>query len=275
MKRPWRSSWAGTLCLATIGVYVSVALLTALGWIATPWDHVVGASYQRPSGTSFDLWLGTDLFGRSVMHKVLHGARVALNIGLLSALISIPIGVVLGAIAGYFGGWVDDVVVGFYTAFTSIPSILLLIAIAFVLGKGMTTVYIAIGITSWVGLCRVIRGEFMKHKERDYVLAAQAIGVGHAGRIFRHILPNVMHQVLISFSLQFQYAIKSEVVLSYLGLGAQGQPSWGVMIDDAKQVISRGFWWELTGATVGMFFLLLALNVLSDVLRDAWDPKLI
>lgn len=262
------------VCLAIIGVYVGVALLTAMGWVATPWDRVVGGNYQAPSLAAPSLWFGTDIFGRSVFYKMIHGAQVALSIGFLSALISIPLGVTLGALAGYLGGWVDDVIVWFYTTFSSIPSILLLIAIAFVLGKGMTTVYIAIGITSWVGLCRVIRGEFMKHKEREYVLAAQSLGASTFSRIFKHILPNVFHQVIISFALQFQYAIKSEVVLSYLGLGAQGRPSWGLMIDDAKLVIGRGLWWELTAATLGMFFLLLALNVFSDSLRDALDPKL-
>jgi peptide/nickel transport system permease protein len=194
--------------------------------------------------------------------------------GVLVSLIAIPIGVTLGALAGYFGGWVDDVITWFYTTLSNIPPILLLLSMALMLGKGLWSINIALGCSAWIAMARLIRGEFMKHKEREYVLAAQALGVGTAARIFKHILPNVFHQVIISFALQFQYAIKSEVVLSYLGLGAQGQPSWGVMIDDAKQVIGRGFWWELSGATLAMFFLLLALNVFSDALRDALDPKL-
>jgi peptide/nickel transport system permease protein len=171
-------------------------------------------------------------------------------------LIAIPIGVVLGAAAGYFGGWVDEVIVWFYTTLSSIPSIMLLVAFTYVLGRGLFSVYIALGVTSWVSLARLIRGEFMKHKTREYVLAAEAIGAGHALRIFRHILPNVVHVVIINLSLQFQTAIKTEVILSYLGLGAQGQPSWGIMIDEAKQVLaSRGVWWELTAATLACYLL--------------------
>jgi ABC-type dipeptide/oligopeptide/nickel transport system permease subunit len=193
---------------------------------------------------------------------------------LISSLIATPVGVLLGATAGYFGGWVDDLIVWIITTVSSVPSILLLIAISYFMGKGIYAVYVSIGLTAWVGLARVMRGEFMKHKNRDYVLAAKSLGVGHTGRIFRHILPNVGHQVIISFSLQFQSAVKAEVILSYLGLGVQGQPSWGIMIDDAKLELSRGVWWQLGAAATAMFFLVLALNIFGDALRDALDPKL-
>jgi peptide/nickel transport system permease protein len=262
------------LCLAIVAFYAFIAALTQFGIIATPWDRVVGAPYQPPSSNSPELYLGTDIFGRSVLYKVLHGTRIAMNVGLISSLISIPIGVSLGALAGYFGKWVDDLVVWFYTTLSSIPNIMLLIAIAFVLGKGMTAIYVALGITAWVSLARVIRGEFIKHKSRDYVIAAESLGAGHLSRIFRHILPNVSHFVIINISIQFMSAIKSEVILSFLGLGVQGQPSWGVMIDDARLELSRGVWWQLAGATVAMFFIVLAFNVLGDALRDALDPKI-
>jgi peptide/nickel transport system permease protein len=183
-------------------------------------------------------------------------------------------GTLLGLLAGYFGGWIDDLIVWLYTTISSIPSIMLILAIAFVLGKGLTTVYIAIGATSWVTIARVIRGEFIKHKSRDYVTAASSIGATDFSRIFKHILPNVFHQVIISVSILFQSAIKSEVILSYLGLGVQGQPSWGLMIDDGKLELARGVWWQLSAATLFMFVLLLAFNIFGDSLRDALDPKL-
>ena len=151
---------------------------------------------------------------------------------------------------------------------------MLLISITLILGKGIFAVYIALGLTSWVTLCRLIRGEVMKHKEREYVQAAGAIGGGHFRKLFRHILPNVSHIIIINTSMQFQIAIKSEVILSYLGLGVQGEPSWGTMIDDAKLELVRGVWWQLAGATIAMFFILLAFNILGDALRDALDPKL-
>jgi peptide/nickel transport system permease protein len=261
-------------CLAMVAFYAIIAILSGIGWIASPWDRVVGTAYQPPTFDSIELLLGTDIFGRSVFYKVIQGTRIAMSVGLVSSLISIPVGVFLGAIAGYFGGWVDDLIVWFYTTLSSIPNIMLLIAITFVMGKGISSIYVALGITAWVSLARVIRGEFIKHKSRDYVVAAGSIGAGHASRIFRHILPNVSHFVIINLSIQFMSAIKAEVILSFLGLGVQGQPSWGVMIDDAKLELSRGVWWQLAGATVAMFFVVLAFNLLGDALRDALDPKI-
>jgi peptide/nickel transport system permease protein len=217
---------------------------------------------------------GTDIFGRSVLLKVIRGTQVAMSVGVAASIIAIPIGVLLGALAGYFGGWIDDFVTWLYTTFSSVPNIMLLISITLILGKGIVAVYIALGATSWVTLCRLIRGEVMKHKEREYVQAASAIGGGHFRKLFRHILPNVSHIIIINTSAQFQIAIKSEVILSYLGLGVQGEPSWGTMIDDAKLELVRGVWWQLAGATFAMFFILLAFNILSDALRDALDPKL-
>lgn len=262
------------ICLAIVFAYVCVALLCQIGWIASPWDRVVGGAYQAPSFQSIELVLGTDLFGRSVFYKVLHGTKIAISVGLMSSLLSIPVGVFMGAIAGYFGGWVDDIIVWFYTTISSIPNIMLLIAVTFVLGRGLFAMYVALGVTAWVGLARVMRGEFIKHKSRDYVIAAESLGAGHLSRIFKHILPNVSHFIIINLSIQFVSAIKSEVILSFLGLGVQGQPSWGVMIDDAKLELSRGVWWQLAGASMAMFFVVLALNLLGDSLRDALDPKL-
>lgn len=277
-KSLWIDAWerlrkekVAMTCLIIVLFYSLVALLSAFGLIASDWGAEVGPSYAAPSA---DYILGTDMFGRSVFSKVVHATQVAMSVGLITSLIAIPIGVTLGALAGYFGGWVDEVIVWFYTTFSSIPQIMLLMSIALILGKGINTVYIALGLTSWVGLCRLIRGEVIKHKNREYVQAAGAIGAGHGRKLFKHIIPNVSHIVIIFTSLQFQIAIKSEVILSYLGLGVSGQPSWGTMINDAKLELSRGVWWQLAGATVAMFVVVLAFNILGDALRDALDPKL-
>ena len=261
-------------CFLIIVVYCVIALLAKFGVIATPWDKAVGPSYAPPSFASLEMIMGTDIFGRSVFYKAIHGARVAISVGLVSSLISVPIGVFLGAAAGYFCGLVDDFVVWFYTVLNSVPYIMLLIAMTLVMGKGITSIYIALGVTSWIGLARVIRGEFLKHKTREYVLAAESLGATHRSRIFKHILPNVSHFVILNLSIQFVSAIKSEVILSYLGLGVQGQPSWGVMIDDAKLELSRGVWWQLAAATGAMFFVVLAFNIFGDSRRDALDPKI-
>lgn len=265
-----KDKWALASLMIVLS-YAIVAILSATGIIASGWAQEVGASNLPPS---LDHWFGTDIFGRSVLTKVIRGTQVAMSVGLATSLIAIPIGVALGAIAGYFGGWVDDVITWLYTTFSSIPNIMLLISITMILGKGLFAVYVALGATSWVTLCRLIRGEVMKHKEREYVQAAGAIGGGHMRKLFRHILPNVTHIVIINTSLQFQVAIKSEVILSYLGLGVQGEPSWGTMIDDAKLELARGVWWQLAGATLAMFTVVLAFNLLGDALRDALDPKL-
>jgi len=260
-------------CLSVILFYGLIALAASFGLIASPWEREVGPSYQAPGFGSFELLLGTDIFGRSVLYKVIHGARLALQVGLVSTSISVPLGMILGCLAGYFGGWVDDLIVWLYTTLGSIPNMMLVIAITYILGKGFGAMYVALGVTSWVGLARVIRAEVFKQKQRDYVIAAESIGCSHYSRIFRHILPNVLHFGVISFSVQFMTAIKAEVILSFLGLGAQGQPSWGIMIDDAKLELFRGVWWQLAGATIAMLFVVLALNILGDALRDALDPK--
>lgn len=269
-KRLASDKWA-LASLVIVFIYSVIAILVASGLLAADWAREVGASNLPPSA---EHWFGTDIFGRDVFAKVLHGTQIAMSVGLVAAMIAIPIGVILGALAGYFGGWVDDFITWLYTTFSSIPNIMLLISITMILGKGIFAVYIALGATSWVTLCRLIRGEVIKHKDREYVQAAGAIGGGHMRKLFLHILPNVTHIVIINTSLQFQFAIKSEVILSYLGLGVQGEPSWGTMIDDAKLELSRGVWWQLAGATVAMFLVVLAFNLLGDALRDSLDPKL-
>jgi len=260
-----------TVALAIVLLYVVTALLAHWGWVVRDWKAEVGASYEPPS---LRHWFGTDIFGRSVVAKVIKGVEVAMSVGFIVGVIAILIGVTLGALAGYFGGIVDELIVWVYSTLSSIPNIILLIALTFILGKGILAVYIALGATNWVALCRLIRGEVKRHKDREYVQAAVAIGASHFRRLFVHILPNVLHIVIIRFSLIFQSAIKSEVILSYLGLGVQGSPSWGIMIDDAKVELTRGIWWQLAFATLAMFLIVLAFNILSDALRDALDPKL-
>lgn len=278
----WQDAWRrlkkdkiAIVSLWIVVAYAIIAILVRMGFMAASWGDVVGPSYQAPVfNQGWKLWFGTDIFGRSVVLKTLYGCYVSMTVGLVSSLISLPIGVVLGATAGYFGGWVDDAITWFYTTISNIPTILLILSLAFVLGKGIDSICIALGVTAWVSICRLIRGEFLKHKERDYVQAAKSLGAGNARRIFIHILPNVSHLIIINFSFLFISAIKTEVILSYLGLGVQGVPSWGTMIDEAKLELARDVWWQLGAATLAMFVVVLALNMLGDALRDCLDPKL-
>jgi len=277
----WQDAWKRMLrdrfamvCVGVILVYAVLAILVKLGFVAASWGQTVGGEYSPPSTENWKLWFGTDIFGRSVVMKTLYGAYISMTVGLLSSLIAVPIGVVLGALAGYFGGWIDDLITWFYTTISNIPSLLLILAMAFVFGKGLWSMNLALGLTGWVGISRLIRGEFMKHKEREYVQAARSLGASNSRRIFIHILPNVSHLIIINFSFLFVGGIKTEVILSYLGLGVQGVPSWGTMIDEAKLELARGVWWQLGAATVAMLFVVLALNIVGDALRDALDPKL-
>jgi ABC-type dipeptide/oligopeptide/nickel transport system permease subunit len=228
--------------------------------------------------------MGTDWAGKSVLVKTLFGAKVSMSVGLLANVIAIPLGILLGAMAGYFGGWLDDLIVWLYSTLMSIPSIILLMAVKFafkgvtVLGLDLTGihgVYVALGVIGWTGTCRLIRAEVMKIRELDYISAARATGRGGPAILLRHVLPNVFHIGIINFSLGFVGAVGAEVILSYLGLGVEvGTASWGDMINGARMDLISGRWWELTSSVGAMFFLVLALNIFGDRLRDALDPRL-
>lgn len=224
--------------------------------------------------------LGTDAQGRSIFFRGIYSVKIAIQIGLVTALFSVALGAFLGAAAGYFGGWVDHVVVWIYTTFSSIPNLVLLVVLAYAFTNSaakdtLLPVYIAFGATFWIGTCRVIRGETLKLKEMEYVHAAQTAGFGPIHILLRYIIPNTAHLMLINFSLLLIAAIKSEVILSFLGFGVKNQPSWGIMIRDAGNNgdVIKGFFWEIGFATALMFVLVLAFNILSDALQDAFDPK--
>ncbi|HWB60761.1 MAG TPA: ABC transporter permease, partial [Chthoniobacteraceae bacterium] len=220
--------------------------------------------------------LGTDALGKDTLVETLRACHTALLIGGLTSAIYIPVGALLGILAGYFRRRVDDAIQYLYSVIIAIPDVLLLASIILVIGKGVLTMAIALSITSWIGLCRLIRGETLRQAERPYVAAARALGQSHWNIITRHILPNVMHLVIINFILGFSYLVIIESVLSYLSVGVPiGTPSWGIMIDGARGELSRTpvVWWNLTAATTAMFLLVLSLNLFGNALRRAFDPK--
>lgn len=221
--------------------------------------------------------LGTDALGKDVFIETLRACRTALFIGGITSAIYIPLGTLFGILAGYFRRWVDDLIQYLYTVLYSIPEILLLISVLLVLGeKSLGKMAFALSITGWVGLCRLIRGETMRQTERPYIAAARSIGQSHWKIVTRHLLPNVMHLILIKLVLGFSSLVLAEAMLSYLGVGSPiGTPSWGNMIDGARGELSRQplVWWTLASATAALFFLVLSLNLLGDSLRRAFDPK--
>ncbi len=239
--------------------------------------------------------LGTDKVGEDVFYQTLKSIRTGLLIGTLTTLVMLPAAVLLGIMAGYFRGWVDDVIQYLYTTLNSIPGVLLIAAAILLLQVYMSNnaddfaslveradlrllfLVLILGVTSWAGLCRLLRAEALKLREVDYVQASTALGVGHFTLIGRHILPNVMHIVLITLVLDFSGLVLAEAVLSYINIGVDPtMNSWGNMINSARLELARDpvVWWSLTAAFVFMFALVLAANLFADVVRDAFDPRL-
>jgi peptide/nickel transport system permease protein len=218
---------------------------------------------------------GGDRLGRDVLAKAVKGTEISVFVGVAAALVATLIGTLLGAASGFFGGKVGDALEWLYNVFEAIPSILLIFAFAAVLGRGIDTVVIILGLTGWTGLYRQVRAEFMKHRSREYVRAAEAIGASNTRRMFRHILPNISHVILVRMGLLVVGFIKAEVILSYLGLGVSiDQVSWGTMLSEAQSELILGHWWQLVAATGFMAVFVTAFSLMADALRDALDPKL-
>lgn len=238
--------------------------------------------------------LGTDQVGQDVLFKTLKSVRTGLVIGTLTTLVMLPFAIVLGIMAGYFGGWIDDVIQYIYTTLSSIPGVLLIAAAVLSLqvymanhAEAYNTVLqradlrllflcLILGITSWTGLCRLLRGETLKLRQMDYIQAATAFGVRNTSIMARHVLPNVMHIVLIAVVLDFSALVLAEAVLTYVGVGVDpGMHSWGNMINGARLEMAREpmVWWNLAAAFLFMFGLVLAANLFADAVRDAFDPR--
>ncbi len=266
---PWRS---------VLGVITLLAVFVALTVMLAGHYHV----------------LGTDQVGQDVLFKTLKSVRTGLVIGTLTTLVMLPFAIVLGIMAGYFGGWIDDVIQYIYTTLSSIPGVLLIAAAVLSLqvymanhAEAYNTVLqradlrllflcLILGITSWTGLCRLLRGETLKLRQMDYIQAATAFGVHNASIMSRHVLPNVMHIVLIAVVLDFSALVLAEAVLTYVGVGVDpGMHSWGNMINGARLEMAREpmVWWNLAAAFLFMFGLVLAANLFADAVRDAFDPR--
>jgi peptide/nickel transport system permease protein len=218
---------------------------------------------------------GADKWGHDVLKKTIKGAETSIVVGLVAALLAVGLGTLFGAFSGYFGGRIDDFFNWFYSIFTSIPSILMILTVAAVLQqKGVVTIVLILGLTGWTGPYRLIRAEYIKHKAREYVMAANAIGASHWRKMFSHIFPNVSHVALVQLSILVVGFIKAEVILSFLGFGVPvGVVSWGSMLNESQNELILGKWWQLSAAAIAMAILVTAFSLFTDALRDALDPK--
>jgi peptide/nickel transport system permease protein len=278
----WGCAWRGETELPWRAILGTLGIVIVLGanaiWLSL-YYHV----------------FGTDQVGQDVLYRTLKSVRTGLVIGTVTTLVMLPFAVLFGIMAGYFRGWVDDVIQYVYTTLSSIPSVLLIAAAILSLQVYMANhadafdnvsaradlrllfLCIILGVTSWTGLCRLLRGETLKLREADYVQAAQALGVGRFSIMARHLFPNVMHVVLITVVLDFSGLVLAEAVLSYVGVGVDPtMNSWGNMINSARLEMAREpmVWWSLAAAFVFMFGLVLAANLFADAVRDAFDPRL-
>ena len=239
------------------------------------WDAAAAKYKTTETVKAETLPLGGDRLGRDVLSKAIKGTEISVFVGVLAAVLATAIGTVLGAFSGFFGRRIGDLLEWLYNVFESIPGILLIFAFAAVFGRGILTVVLILGLTGWTGLYRQVRAEFIKHGSREYVRSAEAIGASTWSRMFKHILPNVSHVILVRMSLLVVGFIKAEVILSYLGLGVGVEDvSWGTMLAEAQSELILGYWWQLAAATLFMAVFVTAFSLLADAVRDALDPKL-
>jgi len=239
------------------------------------WDERAAKFKTTESAKAETLPLGADRLGRDVLSKAIKGTEISVFVGVFAAVVATLIGTMLGAFSGFFGGKIGDFLEWVYNVFEAIPGILLIFAFAAVFGRGIFTVVLILGLTGWTGLYRQVRAEFMKHGSREYVRSAEAIGASTWSRMFKHILPNISHVILVRMGLLVVGFIKSEVILSYLGLGVGVEDvSWGTMLAEAQSELILGYWWQLAAATLFMAVFVTAFSLLADAVRDALDPKL-
>lgn len=226
-------------------------------------------SVDESSGRRF--WMGTDSSGKDVLSQLVFGARISLTVGLVATGLSMIIGIILGALSGYFGGWIDLTVQRMVEIMMSFPTLILILVVVAMLGRDIFIIMTVIGLTGWAGTTRLVRGEFLAQSTREYVLAAEALGLGRLRIMFRHILPNVVTPLLISATFGIAGAVGSESGLAFIGLGDMTVPSWGVLMEQGRQNIRYG--WLIYAPGIAIFAIVSALNIIGNALREALDPR--
>jgi peptide/nickel transport system permease protein len=254
-----------------------VALILAVGTLApaiAPYSYSTQSLLTRLEKPSGAHWLGTDGFGRDILTRVIWGGRVSLEIGLLATGLSVIVGTVVGGIAAYFGGAVDTAIMRVADVFMAIPALFLILVVVALFGAGLTNTAAVIGLVTWAQVARIVRGECLSLRARDFVDATRALGASHRRILGRHVLVNALPVIIVQATLLLGQTILIESGLSYLGLGAQPPlPSWGNMIVEGRQFLASA-WWVATFPGVAIFVTVLGFNLFGDGLRDALDPRL-
>ncbi|MCP3028934.1 ABC transporter permease [Halobacillus sp. A5] len=271
----WRRLRKNKLAMSGLIFLIFLSLMSILGPILSPHslsEQVLSNQNQAPSATH---WFGTDDLGRDVFTRTWYGARISLFVGLMAALIDFFIGVTYGGISGYKGGRTDSLMMRVIEVLYGLPYLLVVILLLVVLGPSLLTIIVALTVTGWVGMARIVRGQVLQIKHNEFVLASQSFGAKTKRIIRKNLLPNTMGPIIVQMTLTVPTAIFAEAFLSFLGLGIQSPfASWGVMADDALGTILSGHWWRLFFPAFFISATMFAFNVLGDGLQDALDPKL-
>jgi peptide/nickel transport system permease protein len=262
------------MAMAGLAVVVFLFVVAALAGLVAPYppDEIDTASVLLPPSTEHPF--GTDVLGRDVLSRMIYGSRVSLAVGFVAVGISTAIGVILGALAGYYGRMVDTVIMRFVDIMLCFPSFFLILAVIAFIGPSIWNIMIVIGVTSWMGVCRLVRAEFLTLKERDFVKAAVSQGASDMRIIFLHVMPNAMAPVLVAATLGVAAAVLVESSLSFLGIGVQPpDPSWGNMLTEGKDNIEIA-WWLSVFPGVAILITVMGYNLLGEGIRDSLDPRL-
>lgn len=269
----FKKALSNPLALTGFIIIVLIFLLAMLAPVIAPYDPNEINVKAILLGPSTQHWMGTDGLGRDVLSRMLHGGRISLLVGLVAVGISTVIGILLGAIAGFYRGWVDVVIMRLVDIMLSIPSFFLILAVIAFLTPSIINIMIVIGLTSWMGVTRLVRAEFMSLSEREYVMASRTLGARDYRLIFRHLLPNSLTPIIVSAVLGVAGAVLLESGLSFLGLGVQApQASWGNILTDGKEYIQFAWWLSLFPG-LAILITVLGYNLLGEGLRDALDPR--
>jgi oligopeptide transport system permease protein len=274
----WRDAWlrlkSNKMAMMWLTVLLLIVIMSLVGPLLTPFDFQTNDLMNTNKPPSSEHWFGTDDLGRDMFERTWMGASISLRVGLFAALIDLAFGVIYGGIMGYFGGRVDEIMNRAAEILYSIPSLLIIIILVVVMEPSLFTIILALGITGWVNMAWIVRGQIMQLKNQDYVLASRSLGAGSARIIFRHLIPNTIGPILVTLMLTVPSAIFAEAFLSFLGLGVQSPAaSWGTMISDARSSMTV-FPWRIFFPALFISLTMLAFNLFGDGLRDAFDPKL-